>query len=85
MYPIDIHMYIYVMCEFRMYTFLTILPGVPFQATIGIDFLSKTMYLEDRTVSFCFCILFLHYKCQHMHCTCTTRFELSFKQGSRYS
>lgn len=22
-----------------------------FQATIGIDFLSKTMYLEDRTVS----------------------------------
>lgn len=23
-----------------------------FQATIGIDFLSKTMYLEDRTVSF---------------------------------
>lgn len=22
------------------------------QATIGIDFLSKTMYLEDRTVSF---------------------------------
>ena len=25
---------------------------VLFQATIGIDFLSKTMYLEDRTVSF---------------------------------
>lgn len=25
-----------------------------FQATIGIDFLSKTMYLEDRTVSFIF-------------------------------
>ena len=24
-----------------------------FQATIGIDFLSKTMYLEDRTVSNC--------------------------------
>lgn len=23
---------------------------LPFQATIGIDFLSKTMYLEDRTV-----------------------------------
>ena len=23
-----------------------------YQATIGIDFLSKTMYLEDRTVSF---------------------------------
>lgn len=23
---------------------------VPLQATIGIDFLSKTMYLEDRTV-----------------------------------
>lgn len=22
-----------------------------YQATIGIDFLSKTMYLEDRTVS----------------------------------
>ena len=22
----------------------------PFQATIGIDFLSKTLYLEDRTV-----------------------------------
>ncbi len=25
-----------------------------YQATIGIDFLSKTMYLEDRTVSFHF-------------------------------
>lgn len=26
------------------------------QATIGIDFLSKTMYLEDRTVNpVCFC------------------------------
>ena len=23
-----------------------------YQATIGIDFLSKTMYLEDRTVGF---------------------------------
>lgn len=27
---------------------------VCFQATIGIDFLSKTMYLEDRTVSYSF-------------------------------
>ena len=25
---------------------------IVFQATIGIDFLSKTMYLEDRTVSY---------------------------------
>ena len=25
-----------------------------YQATIGIDFLSKTMYLEDRTVIPCF-------------------------------
>lgn len=25
-----------------------------YQATIGIDFLSKTMYLEDRTVSILF-------------------------------
>ena len=25
-----------------------------YQATIGIDFLSKTMYLEDRTVSWSF-------------------------------
>jgi Ras-related protein Rab-6A len=25
-------------------------PAVLLQATIGIDFLSKTMYLEDRTV-----------------------------------
>ena len=25
-----------------------------YQATIGIDFLSKTMYLEDRTVMSCF-------------------------------
>lgn len=29
-----------------------------FQATIGIDFLSKTMYLEDRTVSFFVCLCF---------------------------
>lgn len=28
---------------------LLALPG-PSQATIGIDFLSKTMYLEDRTL-----------------------------------
>lgn len=28
------------------------------QATIGIDFLSKTMYLEDRTVSKIFVVLF---------------------------
>lgn len=33
--------------ELVMYNYLFIL----FQATIGIDFLSKTMYLEDRTVS----------------------------------
>lgn len=26
-----------------------------YQATIGIDFLSKTMYLEDRTVSWMMC------------------------------
>lgn len=29
------------------------------QATIGIDFLSKTMYLEDRTVSTLFLLLML--------------------------
>ena len=34
-----------------------------FQATIGIDFLSKTMYLEDRTVSLYF---FLTHKLQFM-------------------
>lgn len=32
------------------------------QATIGIDFLSKTMYLEDRTVS-------LNYDSHHSHCS----------------
>ena len=26
-----------------------------YQATIGIDFLSKTMYLEDRTVRLIYC------------------------------
>ncbi len=31
--------------------------GFNFQATIGIDFLSKTMYLEDRTVSKMFFVL----------------------------
>lgn len=34
---------------FRYFSDLTILPQC-LQATIGIDFLSKTMYLEDRTV-----------------------------------
>ena len=35
-----------------MYTVHIYLKGTFFfQATIGIDFLSKTMYLEDRTVS----------------------------------
>lgn len=29
-----------------------------YQATIGIDFLSKTMYLEDRTVSNVFSVQF---------------------------
>lgn len=29
------------------------------QATIGIDFLSKTMYLEDRTVSIFFIYVML--------------------------
>jgi hypothetical protein len=29
------------------------------QATIGIDFLSKTMYLEDRTVNMLYCRLSL--------------------------
>lgn len=31
------------------------------QATIGIDFLSKTMYLEDRTVRILYCnpVIFL--------------------------
>ena len=29
-----------------------------YQATIGIDFLSKTMYLEDRTVRIVFFLLF---------------------------
>lgn len=31
-----------------------------FQATIGIDFLSKTMYLEDRTVSEVKFKMFIH-------------------------
>ncbi|KAL3988482.1 rhomboid-related protein 1/2/3 [Sarotherodon galilaeus] len=31
-----------------------------YQATIGIDFLSKTMYLEDRTACVCVCV------CAHM-------------------
>jgi len=30
-----------------------------YQATIGIDFLSKTMYLEDRYVVACCCLLFV--------------------------
>lgn len=36
---------------------ITYLCLICFQATIGIDFLSKTMYLEDRTVS---CIFMSH-------------------------
>ena len=36
------------------------------QATIGIDFLSKTMYLEDRTVSlFFFCFSAIERICSH--------------------
>ena len=31
-----------------------------YQATIGIDFLSKTMYLEDRTVSIAFLLCVNH-------------------------
>lgn len=37
----------------------TFSPLLPAQATIGIDFLSKTMYLEDRTVRlqlWCVCV-----------------------------
>jgi len=30
-----------------------------YQATIGIDFLSKTMYLEDRTVGICICTKYI--------------------------
>ena len=30
-----------------------------YQATIGIDFLSKTMYLEDRTVIHCYSLDYL--------------------------
>ncbi len=29
-----------------------------YQATVGIDFLSKTMYLEDRTVRLQVCVCF---------------------------
>lgn len=37
---------------FRQALYLQCFNGmVVLQATIGIDFLSKTMYLEDRTVS----------------------------------
>lgn len=38
----------------RAVVFLNVL-----QATIGIDFLSKTMYLEDRTVNMLYCKLSL--------------------------
>ncbi|KAK3013370.1 hypothetical protein RJ639_009535 [Escallonia herrerae] len=33
-----------------MFLYLIYITPIAFQATIGIDFLSKTMYLEDRTV-----------------------------------
>lgn len=33
-----------------------------YQATIGIDFLSKTMYLEDRTVCFAPCFILFYYR-----------------------
>ncbi|MBN3285325.1 RAB6B protein, partial [Polyodon spathula] len=33
-----------------------------YQATIGIDFLSKTMYLEDRTVSGINCFSKCHFQ-----------------------
>ena len=38
---------VYVLIATYMYVLIVLIV----QATIGIDFLSKTMYLEDRTVS----------------------------------
>jgi len=40
------------LAQYRFYDFLLLVLIIIFskQATIGIDFLSKTMYLEDRTV-----------------------------------
>lgn len=37
-------------CLFPFFSFALIHHKILIQATIGIDFLSKTMYLEDRTV-----------------------------------
>ena len=42
----------------KLLLFLTSLFSFVLQATIGIDFLSKTMYLEDRTVSSVFSVHF---------------------------
>lgn len=39
------------LCDLFPEKYFFFLPGSFLQATIGIDFLSKTMYLEDRTVS----------------------------------
>ena len=39
------------------------------QATIGIDFLSKTMYLEDRTVRLQVCsTIFAYHICHNIKC-----------------
>lgn len=43
--------YFYAYNLLTLLTTLFILINAFFKATIGIDFLSKTMYLEDRTVS----------------------------------
>jgi GTPase SAR1 family protein len=49
-----------------------------YQATIGIDFLSKTMYLEDRTVRLQLwdtagqvrCIIYSVSRCTHLVAAC---------------